>query len=76
MKEKNNLTSALDIHWRTEPDGKEYVLRMVATKYKDITAMHRQLVLTKGWRKRLDDMRAAHRAAGIPDKQFQPWKNK
>lgn len=71
-KTKRNLENARDVHWRTDDDGFEYIMRTLATAKPSVTltAAEREKWFTPGWKQRLEAMRKKHRAAGLSDEQF------
>ena len=70
---KRNLANPINVHWRTDAEGFEYIMRTVF-EMKDVVSnlieAERRLWFTRGWKKRLDKMRSQHRKAGISDSQF------
>lgn len=71
---KRKLRNSVDVHWRTDDDGYEHILRTVFDRYGNtkLGEAERKRWFGRGWRERLEKQRAAHRKAGEPDAQFLP----
>lgn len=69
---KKNLAFPRDVHWRTDDDGYEFIMRSIREKRtaKNLGDAERRLWFKRGWRDTLEELRAKHRKQGIPDKEF------
>lgn len=69
---KRNLANPRDVHWRTDDDGYEYIMR-TAHEMVGVTNLgeaERRLWFKGRWRERLESLRAKHRAEGLKDETF------
>jgi len=71
---KRKLKNGLDVHWRTDADGYESMMRQIFDENKgrliDISEAERKRWFKRGWQDRLEERRRNHRFAGLADAIF------
>lgn len=70
---KRNLKNSLDVHWRTDRDGYESIMRQIFDESNGedtLSDAERKRWFKKGWRERLEERRNRQRNQGWDDKRF------
>ncbi len=75
---RRKLSNDVDVHWRTDQDGYEHIMRTVHEMkgVKNLAEAERKRWFTRGWRDRLEKQRARQRKAGEPDEKFLPKRSR
>jgi hypothetical protein len=65
-------SNPLDVHWRTNAEGYEYIMRTIHEMpgVDNLGQAERNLWFKRGWEKKLERLRAKHRAQGLEDYLF------